>query len=330
MRFPATARPTPIPAEKVRFVVLPENRAAVMAMRQAAASKRLAASLYLHGLPGTGKSHLVNWLLRRVVRRTPGATARLVPARDLVRLLGDRARAGREFHDCDLLIIEDMQHAPHYADVLIGLLDERHARKRTTVVTAGCGPAELEGRSPRLLSRLSGGLVVGIGPLSLASRVRLARSLCQSHNLDVSDDVVQWLGRIPSGGARAMQGDLHLLRLLQTSTAGTLSLSTVLQANQADTEVPLLDRLAENVARHFGVRQKVLKGRDRHRESLWPRQVGMYLARKLSGLSLERIGGFFGGYDHSTVLHACRKIEDRLSVDVVLERQLAELSALCI
>ena len=95
----------------------------------------------------------------------------------------------------------------------------------------------------------------------------------------------------------------------------------------ADARRATVERIAQRVGRYFRVEARRLQGRDRSRQALLPRQVGMYLARRLTDLSLEQIGAYFGGRDHSTVLHACRKVEQALADDLVLSGAVRQLQA---
>jgi chromosomal replication initiator protein len=341
MKVSNATRRTPSCQALKRFVALPENRSALRAIRRFARFEGLPhprrvslPSLYLHGSPGTGKSHLVRALLQRIIRRNPDRMARVISARDLARLLTELPSAGPapacEFRDCDLLVVEDVQHLPvSGGNALSRLLDERTALRRASVITGVCGPAGLTNLSLRLTSRLAAGLVIGLDSLSPSSRRRLASAFCDRRGLYVTGEVLDWLARSPTGGARPILGDIIRLQRLSRIHAPPLDLATVTAELSDDPGSPLIECLAQQVADHYGLTRKQLRGRDRRRCLLWPRQVAMYLARKLTTLSLAQIGACFGGYDHSTVLHACRKVKDRLRVDVGLPNELAELAARC-
>ncbi len=338
LKAPSEMLRTPSCRSLKRFVALPENRSALKAVQRLAhfESKPHPRSgnlplLYLHGSPGTGKSHLVQGLLQRIIRRQPDRTGRIISARDLAQLVTELPKTGPapglEFRECDLLVVEDIQHLPvTAADALSALLDQRRARRCSTVITGAGGPAALT-HSRRLTSRLAAGLVIGLESLSPSSRRELARVLCERRRLYVADDVLDWLARTPGGGARPIIGDLIRLQRLSRVHAPPLALATVMAELPDDQDSPVIERLADQIASRFGVTCKQLKGRNRRRSLLWPRQVAMYLARKLTKLSLARIGVCFGGYDHSTVLHACRKVEDRLKTDMGLPNELSELAA---
>src|SRR3954470_6627122 len=147
-----------------RFVPLAENRSALRAVEQLAAAAAQGADfplLFLHGPPGSGKSHLAAGLIERVTQSAPTRTAQTVAAaefgRSLLQRPQDRLPVIREATGADLLVIEDVQHLPPAAGEEVAfVLDRRLARRKPTVVTAAAGPVEL-GASPRLTSRLIGG-----------------------------------------------------------------------------------------------------------------------------------------------------------------------------
>jgi chromosomal replication initiator protein len=179
--------------------------------------------------------------------------------------------------------------------------------------------------SRRLISRLGAGLVVRVEPLRERGRRRFARELCKENGVAASPALIAWLARPASASPRRMFSDLrHALRWSRDGK--TLDAEAFAALSDAD-DAPIerLDRLLARVARHYGVTVPRMKKRDRRRSLLWPRQVGMYLVRQASGWSLPRVGAYFGGFDHTTVGHACRQVEARIAATVGLARELDEL-----
>jgi chromosomal replication initiator protein len=316
-----------------RFVPLAENRSALRAVEQLAAAAAQGADfplLFLHGPPGSGKSHLAAGLIERVTQSSPAKTAQTVAAAEFGRAVlqrpQDRQPVLREATGVDLLVIEDVQHLPPAAgDEVAYVLDRRQARRTPTLITASCGPVELNA-SPRLNSRLVGGLVVGIQPLGEPSRRELATRLCAERGLKVAYDVLGWLARDP-GGARPILGGLARLEALAKVHRPPLTLAVVTAevAEPPDDESPL-ERLAARVASKFKVSAKALRGPSRERHVVWPRQVAMYVARQ-AGYSLPRIGAYFGGRDHTTVMHSCDKVARLAADDSRLAQELRDFHA---
>lgn len=312
-----------------RFVQLPENRSAYQAVVRLAAAEEVPL-LFLHGPPGSGKSHLANALIEHFTQLDGTRTAQVMSAAELGRALmqspQDRFPFSKEAIGCDLLVLEDVQHLPPgAAEEITHILDRRQRRSRPTLVTSSRGPAELE-LPARLSGRLAGGLVVGLQPLTLASRLELATAICRQKKLKVEDAVINWLARDP-GGARPILGEISRLEVLAKLHPPPLKLSVVTtELPPVVSEDSPLDRLLTLVAAKFHVPVKALKGPSRTRNVVWPRQVAMYLARQ-SGVSFPQIGSYFGGRDHTTVMHSCEKVAKRVADDLALAKQLQEMQS---
>ena len=328
-------------------VPLPENHSALVAagltLRQLTAvvkSPTDGTPLLLHGPAGTGKTLLVTAMLRRVADLPGGLTARALAARELPRRRaddpgGEAATAFAEFLALDFVAIDDVQHLPlRSVAALIELIDHRAARRRVTVLTANAGPAHLGKFPRRLTSRLAAGLVVQMEPLGRAARGELLTSKACELGLALAADGVSALLDMTAGaGVRPMLGALATLRTLAASAkrpADALDATTVnllLQNGHLELAASPMTRLVERVAAAYAIPVQELLGRSRRADALLPRQVAMYLARETTKLSLPKIGAALGGRDHTTVLHAWRKVAELATTDDRLARTLRELTA---
>ena len=322
-----------------RWIVLAENLAARQAVERVrdhvcdqgpARPRRAINPLLLHGPPGTGKTHLVTDLIAEVTRRQPGSFVAVLPAADLP---GERNEAHAQedqqaLRRADLVVVEDLQHLNRRSvEALVGLIDHCLPRQRQLVFTASVGPAQLDALPVRLSSRLAQGLVVALGPLGLDGRREYLRQRLADRKLELPGELVTWLASKASGSARQIEGLLTRLEQLAAGLKRPFALDDLACLFADEARQPSLDRIVQRVGRFFRVEPRRLCSSGRSRQVLLPRQVSMYLARRLTDLSLEQIGAYFGGRDHSTVLHACRKVEQALADDAGLGGTVRQLHA---
>jgi chromosomal replication initiator protein len=320
------------------WIPLTESEAARLAVERVAdcvcgrGPRRAINPLFLCGPTGAGKSHLAQALLADVTRRAPDLQVSLLAAGDFEALLlpdADREtlKAARQ---ADLLVIEDLQHLPaRVEETFVHMMDRGLARGQQLVFTACRGPAQLAHLPARVTSRLSSGLVVGLRALSPESRHAFLQDRLNRRGLRVAADAIDWLSEHISGSARQLEGAVTRLASLAHRPDQPLTIETVAEhfGVEASANRPTVERIVQRVGRYFQVEPRQLQARSRSRSVLLPRQVGMYLARQLTELSLQQIGAYFGGRDHSTVLHACRKVEQALAHDVRLWGAVRQLHA---
>lgn len=312
-----------------RWVTTPENHSALQAVRDLADSlaaykpHRAANPLYVHGPAGTGKTHLVHALIAEVTRQRPELIVNLLSGDEIG---GDSS----EKTDGDLLVVEDLQHLrPSRAETLVQLFDGCQQQRRLMIFTAQNGPGHLTRLPRRVTSRLASGLVVGLKPLSRDSRLLFLRDRVQRRQLPISQAVLSWLADHLAGSGRQLEGAVTRLEALVRANCRLPDVGTVAEYFQDEVRANsvTVERIARRVGQFFNLDPRLMQSRRRNHHTLLPRQISMYLARRLTPVSLEQIGNFFGGRDHSTVLHACRKIEEALANDVCLHGTVQRLQA---
>jgi chromosomal replication initiator protein len=322
-----------------RFIPLPENRSALLAVQQVAAcvcarrGKLGFNPLFLHGPSGSGKTHLVSFLIHEITRRSPRAVIAVLPAGEIPGAVDESAAGnGDALHNArqsDLVLVEDLQLLATRVERILGqLLDELLARQVQIVFTAVTGPKGLK-LPMHLTSRLASGLVVGLEPLQTASRLVFLEEKAKQAQFAVRRDILAWLADRLTGGCRQLEGAMTRLQTLARMCRDCLDVPAIERHFQEEISAarPTVERIVQRVGGHYNVEPRQLRSDRRSRNIVLPRQVGMYLARQLTGLSLEQIGAYFGGRDHSTVLHACRKVEEAIESDAVLSGTIHELQA---
>jgi chromosomal replication initiator protein len=320
-----------------RLLDLPENHSALVAVQELAGAittGHLASQpnpLYIHGPAGSGKTCLVKTLQAEVLRDTGKAVIGCLPAKEVDSLLrpDEAAESPRLVDEVDLLIVEDLHHlAPRFSDQLAHLIDGLKRRQVPLVFTGLAGPRFLP-FSGRLTSRLASGLVAGLESMRGTSRLKFLQVKAQERQLAVHPEILAWLAERMRGSGRELEGILIRLEALCRLHHHSLDLPAVAQhfEDEIAANKPTLERIVQQVSDYFQLPAAHLLSSRRDRHVLVPRQIGMYLSRRLTDLSLGEIGDRFGGRDHSTVLHGCRKVAKALLHDTGLAGTVQQLQA---
>lgn len=329
------------------FVVGSSNQLAHAAMCRVADAAQGAAvtfnPLFVHAGSGLGKTHLLSAVANRIKAKRPDRRVMFLTAErfmiNFVMALKQRDTLSfkDQFAAIDVLLIDDFQFLQgktmqqEFCNAFNGLVDSR----RQVIVAADVPPAQLDSIDQRMRSRLMGGLVVDIELPDLDTRRRILQSryelmLRRDPSVTIPDDVLEFIANRITGSGRELEGALNRISAYQqfNNAAVTLDLAAlVLRDMQAtpDGSRIKIDDILKVVGRHFNVGRTDLLSPRRARSVVVPRQIGMYLAKKMTARSLPEIGRRFGGRDHSTVLHAVRKIEDQIKTDDKLAREVALL-----
>jgi chromosomal replication initiator protein len=293
--------------------------------------------LVVYGDSGTGKSHLCLGLVARWKHEHPRAKTLVTPASDFARAYSSAIDADaledfrRMYRRLDLALLENLQElagkdaAQHE---LLVLLDDWLRRSRRVLVTSAKLPAETVGLAPALVSRLMSGLLVPLTRPTVEPRKVILRQLAAAHRLHLDDDALALLAEQLDTAVPALHSAvLTLKQRANGKQAVDLEDATAFLANgEANPELTLRS-ITTRVARYYKLRSADLKGPTRRRAVVQARGVAMYLARQLTDKSLDEVGRHFGGRDHTTVLHACRKTGSLLAADAATRKAIDELTA---
>jgi chromosomal replication initiator protein len=332
------------------FVVGASNKLAHAAAQQVASAFSSPQSpfnpLFLHGNVGLGKTHLLHAISWEVKQQKPEAEVLYLTAERFMSgfVQALRARDALAFKEklrnIDILLIDDMEflQGPTIQQEFCHTLNSLIDGGRQVVVAADRAPTHLDKLDMRMRSRLGGGLVAEIKAMDYDLRHQIlakrAQEACtDTAGLEVSDTVLAFLAERLTESGRELEGAVHRLRASHQLTDEPVTIAVAEQIVRdlmrgTEPRRVRIDDILRTVSKHYGVnRGDLLSGR-RNRAIVRPRQIGMYLAKLLTSRSLPEIGRRFGNRDHTTVLHAIRKIEQLMTDDNQLREEVELLKRL--
>ena len=332
------------------FVIGASNRLAYAAAQEVAGAfstpQPLFNPLFVHGNVGLGKTHLLHAISWDVKQRKPESEVLYLTAERFMSgfVQALRARDALAFKEklrkIDILLIDDMEflQGPTIQQEFCHTLNSLIDGGRQVVVAADRAPTQLDKLDMRMRSRLGGGLVAEIGAMDYELRHKIlhkrAQEACaETRGLNVSDTVLAFLAERLTESGRELEGAVHRLRASYQLTDEPVTIENAEQIVRdlmrgAEPRRVRIDDILRTVSKHYGVnRGDLLSGR-RNRSIVRPRQIGMYLAKLLTSRSLPEIGRRFGNRDHTTVLHAIRKIEQLMNDDNQLREEIELLKRL--
>ncbi len=332
------------------FVVGAANRMAHAGATQVAetvlSDARTFNPLYIHASVGLGKTHLLHAIAWEVKQRTPHAQVLYLTAERFRYQFVEALRSSDplafkdKFRSIDILLIDDLeflhgqQTEQEFDHIINSLLDGG----RQVVVASARAPNHIEKLNERMRSRLQRGLVTELGSLDHELRLRvLEKRMAEKRAIDptfeIGRDVLDLLAERLTESGRELEGAITRLH------ATWQYMRTPIKLDIAETVIRDLvqgieprrikiEDIIKTVSRHFGVSKGDILSQRRHRSVVWPRQIGMYLSKQLTSRSLPEIGRRFGNRDHTTVLHAIRKIDGEIQASVRLKDEIEELKKL--
>ncbi|MCX7933984.1 MAG: DnaA/Hda family protein, partial [Planctomycetota bacterium] len=290
--------------------------------------------LYIYGDTGLGKTHLLHAIIDEAQRRHPHLCVRFYNAEALLALLANKEAmaAAAAIEQPAIFLIDDLQRLAGAADcqqALIALFDEWHGRSRQMVFASRLAPRHLHGFDTGLISRLQWGLVVEIENLNYAARLQFIRHKCEMLGLTLSAEACAFLAERLAGGVREIEGIMLRLQSHGALLAETLDLALIRAALREYLVQPerriSLAQVAQAVCEQFQIPAEALISKNRIRSISHPRQIAMFLGHTTCGASLDEIGRYFGGRDHTTVKYALERIKFLSEQDATVRETIAQL-----
>ena len=315
----------------VPFLVLPENRFAFEAV--SSMGEEPLRPVYLYGPSGVGKSHLARHAVRLFLSRRPQARVEHVTAAEFAAEFAEASsrRAIPLFQtatrDFDMFVIEDLQALDRRRQTqvqLLSLCDELASSGCQVLWTSRNSPGDMPNFPRKLVTRFRAGVTAQIRQPGLASRAELLSHFARSRALSLPSEPAEILAKGLPVSPRELWAALSQIDSISRQHRKPIDSDLVRKflKQEVAPPKPRLEDISRAVARQFGISSTQLRSRQQSRGVVVPRQCAMLAARQLTGRSLAQIGHFFGGRDHTTVLHACRRLRELLGQDPELSLNL--------
>jgi len=285
--------------------------------------------LLIYGGVGLGKTHLMQAIGNQVLSKQINAKVKYTTSEkfttDFVSAIKSNKTSefSSRYRECDVLLLDDaqfLQKKEQTQEQFFHTFNELYQRGKQIVLTTDRHPSELYGLKDRLVSRFQSGLTVDIQKPNLETRIAILQSKAEQDSLDIPDEITEFIARNIKDNIRVMEG--ALVKLLAYSSLFHMPITLDLARKvlketlgRDDIKVLNIEDIIRGVSGATNVSENKLISRGRTMEVAQARQIAMYLCRELVGTSLGDIGLHFGGRDHSTVIHACRNIENKMAID---------------
>ncbi len=309
------------------FVVGNSNRMAYAASRSVADNPAKTYNpLFIYGQTGLGKTHLMQSIANDICQNKPGVACLYLSSEQFTNELIEaiRYRSTPEFRqkyrNIDVLIVDDIQFIAgreSTQEEFFNTFNSLHNSHKQIIIASDRPPKEIAQLEERLITRFMWGLITDIQPPDYETRVAILRKKIELESVHVPDDVVYFIAEQIKTNIRELEGALIRVvacSLLEEKTI-TLPMAQAILKDMVDGSKKLLsiEMIQQAVSDHFRISITELKSKRRSQNIALPRQIAMYLTRKMTTHSLPELGHAFGGKDHTTVMYACNKIEEKIT-----------------
>ncbi len=322
------------------FVVGNSNRMAhAAALAVAEAPARAYNPLFLYGGVGLGKTHLMHSIAHYILAHNANAKVLYASSEkftnELINSIKDDKNESfrNRYRNIDVLLIDDIQFIAgkeRTQEEFFHTFNTLHEANKQIIISSDRPPKEIETLEERLRSRFEWGLIADIQNPDLETRIAILRKKAEMESLSIQEDVLLFIAKTVVSNIRELEGALN--RIIAFSSLSNKPISVELSSealkdliSKDRPKVITADYIQETVCMYFDLKPEDLKSSKRTRNIAYPRQIAMYLCRKLTDLSLPKIGEKFGGRDHTTIIHGFEKISKDLETDLELGQIINEL-----
>ena len=297
--------------------------------------------LLLYGGVGLGKTHLMHAVGNEIRAKHPNTKTLYVRSERFVNDMVQSIKTGtiqsvmQRYRSVDVLLVDDIQ---FFAEKMRSQEEFFHVfnsvleRKRQMVLTCDCYPREVEGLEERLKSRFIGGLAVEVVPPDLETRAAILQQKGEAQGFEIADDVALYIAERIRSNVRELEGALRRTLAHAEFTKSQVTRELVRRALQdlvaVQRRLTTIEHIQRIVADYYNIKHAEMLSKRRNREIARPRQMAMCLARELTSHSLPEIADRFGGRDHTTIMHACRRMKELREDDPDIGEDYKNLSRL--
>lgn len=297
---------------------------------------------FIYGGSGLGKTHLMHAIGHRIREKYPDMVIRCITSEDfaneLIQSLQDKNPESfrQRYRNVDVLLVDDIQfleNKEHTQEEFFHTFNKLYQDHKQMVFTSDRPPQDIKKLEERLRSRFQGGMVTCIEPPDLETRTAILRNRAQQSPISFEKDALDFIAANVSENIRQLEGAFAQVSLLasQEHSPVTLELTQkalkdLIQANSTKKYITL-DEITKAVCQFYKVKYEDMMSKKKAKSIAFPRQVAMYLCRVMMEQTYPHIGASFNGRDHTTVMHACTKIENIMKEDEHIRRSIEELKA---
>ncbi|MCE2881752.1 MAG: chromosomal replication initiator protein DnaA [Planctomycetaceae bacterium] len=322
------------------FIVGPGNRLAHAAAQAVVAKPARAYNpFFIHSGVGLGKTHLLHAMCDALLKAQPSLKLCYLSCSAFMDLFHEAVKAGRmtdfrnRFRTADVLVIDDIHFLSKHEQTqeeFFHTFNALYQLGKQIILSSDAAPSDIPDLEERLTSRFSAGMVARIERPCYETRVSILKTKAELHGMQIPDDVPAYIAAKVDTNIRELEGALTRVRGYAMAMGLPITLEVARQAIDGEGpsrsgNAPSLQAIIDSVTRYYDVKLTDLLSKRRHKSIAMPRQVCMYLARKHTRFSLEEIGGYFGGRDHTTVMHAVRTIEGKANADTKMQAELGSI-----
>ncbi|HET6248469.1 MAG TPA: chromosomal replication initiator protein DnaA [Tepidisphaeraceae bacterium] len=296
--------------------------------------------LFIHGGVGLGKSHLLQAVCQKVLERQTDARILYLSCDSFINQFmlsienGDMHNFRHRYRHVDLLVIDDIHFLAgrdRTQEEFFHTFNTLYQQHKQIILSADCPPSEIPELEERLVSRFNWGLVARIEKPCYETRVAILQKKARMRGLTLPEDVVCYVAAKVENNTRELEGAITKIQGMAMLQNGRIDIdlakSALGEMASAEQRRVTIQQIFDAVTKYYNVRLSDLQSKKRHKSIAFPRQVCMYLARRHTRYSLEEIGGYFGGRDHTTVMHAVRTVEHDTRDDKQISEQVTHIEA---